>query len=82
VIVHRAAHGVSCAVHDSGPGIPAQHLPHLTQRFYRGRTDIDGSGLGLALVAEVLRRHQAQLKIESRTNDHTGTRVQFVLPLA
>ncbi len=82
VIVHRAANGVSCAVHDNGPGIPAQHLPHLTQRLYRGRTDVDGSGLGLALVAEVLRRHQAQLKIESRTNDHTGTRVQFVLPLA
>jgi two-component system phosphate regulon sensor histidine kinase PhoR len=83
VIVHRVANGVSCAVHDSGPGIPAQHLPHLTQRLYRGRTDVDGSGLGLALVAEVLRRHQAQLKIESRsTGDLTGTRVQFVLPLA
>jgi len=86
VIVHRVANGVSCAVHDSGPGIPAQHLPHLTQRLYRGRTDVDGSGLGLALVAEVLRRHQAQLKIESRTGtpagDRTGTRVQFVLPLA
>jgi len=83
VIVHRAANGVSCAVHDSGPGIPAKHLPHLTQRLYRGRPDVDGSGLGLALVAEVLRRHQAQLKIESRsTGDHTGTRVQFVLPLA
>jgi two-component system phosphate regulon sensor histidine kinase PhoR len=86
VIVHRAANGVSCAVHDSGPGIPAQQLPHLTQRLYRGRTDVDGSGLGLALVDEVLRRHHAQLKIESRTGtpagDHTGTRVQFVLPLA
>ncbi|CAG0927722.1 two-component system, OmpR family, phosphate regulon sensor histidine kinase PhoR [Thermoflexales bacterium] len=83
VILHRAANGVSCAVHDSGPGIPAQHLPHLTQRLYRGRTDVEGSGLGLSIVEEVLRRHQAQLKIESRsTGDHTGTRVQFVLPLA
>ncbi len=83
VILHRVAHGVSCAVHDSGPGIPEQHLPHLTQRLYRGRTDVEGSGLGLAIVAEVLRQHQTQLKIESRaTGDHTGTRVQFVLPLA
>lgn len=83
VILHRAANGVSCAVHDSGPGIPAQHLPHLTQRLYRGRTDVEGSGLGLAIVEEVLRRHQAQLKIESRSEgDHTSTRVQFVLPLA
>jgi signal transduction histidine kinase len=83
LIVQRAANGVSCAVHDSGPGIPAQHLPHVTQRLYRGRTDVDGSGLGLALAAEVLRRHQAQLEIEScSTGEHTGTRVQFVLPLA
>ena len=83
VILQRAANGVSCAVCDSGPGISEQHLPHLTQRLYRGRTDVDGSGLGLAIVDEVLRRHQAQLKIESRSaGDHTGTRVQFVLPLA
>ncbi|HSD83125.1 MAG TPA: ATP-binding protein [Anaerolineae bacterium] len=86
VILHRVTNGVSCAVHDSGPGIPAQHLPHLTQRLYRGRTDVEGSGLGLAIVEEVLRRHQAQLKIESRTDtpagERTGTRIQFVLPPA
>ena len=57
------------AVTDSGPGIAAEHLPRLTERFYRvdpGRArDKGGSGLGLAIVRHVLQRHGAELKIES-----------------
>jgi two-component system phosphate regulon sensor histidine kinase PhoR len=57
------------AVTDTGPGISPEHLPRLTERFYRvdpGRArDTGGSGLGLAIVRHVLQRHGAELKIES-----------------
>jgi two-component system phosphate regulon sensor histidine kinase PhoR len=57
------------AVADTGPGIPAEHLPRLTERFYRvdaGRArDTGGSGLGLAIVRHVLQRHGGELAITS-----------------
>jgi two-component system phosphate regulon sensor histidine kinase PhoR len=57
------------SVTDSGPGIAAEHLPRLTERFYRvdpGRArDTGGSGLGLAIVRHVLQRHGGELKIDS-----------------
>ena len=57
------------AVTDTGPGVAAEHLPRLTERFYRvdpGRArDKGGSGLGLAIVRHVLQKHGGELKIES-----------------
>lgn len=57
------------AVTDTGPGIPEEHLPRLTERFYRvdaGRSRATGgSGLGLAIVKHVLQRHGASLEIRS-----------------
>lgn len=73
---------IMCAVCDTGPGIPAEHLPHITRRFYRATNEVEGSGLGLALVEEVLRRHHSRLEIESYTEgDETGTCVRFALPV-
>jgi two-component system phosphate regulon sensor histidine kinase PhoR len=74
---------VLCIVRDSGPGIPAQHLPHITKRFYRGVPEGGGgSGLGLALVKEILQHHQSELSIESQTQgEQTGTCVRFELPI-
>jgi len=80
VILRRAEGGVLCAIQDTGPGIPAEHLPHVTRRFYRvAKQEVEGSGLGLALVEEILRRHGSRLEISSQTEGETGTCVQFVL---
>jgi two-component system phosphate regulon sensor histidine kinase PhoR len=57
------------AVRDTGEGIAPQHIPHLTERFYRIDTarsrDTGGTGLGLSIVKHILLRHDAHLKIES-----------------
>ena len=81
VSLQRREEGVECVVRDTGPGIPAEHLPHVTRRFYRAAPQrIEGSGLGLTLVKEILRRHQSHPEIESSTEgEETGTCVRFVL---
>ena len=78
------AHATSAkfSVTDTGIGIPAQHLPRLTERFYRvdrGRSrESGGTGLGLAIVKHVLTRHQARLEIESTVG--VGSRFSAVFP--
>lgn len=65
----REGDGAVLAVEDSGVGIPAAHLPRLTERFYRVSTsrsrESGGTGLGLAIVKHVLGLHQARLEIRS-----------------
>lgn len=56
-------------VKDSGEGIASEHIPHLTDRFYRVDTARSrasgGTGLGLSIVKHVLLRHDAELRIDS-----------------
>ncbi len=65
--------GVTVSVADDGAGIPREHLPRLTERFYRvdtGRSRaVGGTGLGLAIVKHILNRHRGQLAIESREGE-------------
>lgn len=84
ISLRRDPQGVRCSVCDTGPGIPAQHVPYVTRRFYRAAPpEQAGSGLGLAMVEEILRRHGSALQIESRTEGQaTGTCMSFVLSAA
>lgn len=63
------ATGASFAVNDSGPGIAAEHLPRLTERFYRvdrsRSRETGGTGLGLAITKHVMQRHGGELSIDS-----------------
>lgn len=64
-----AREGVTFTIRDDGPGIAREHLPRLTERFYRvdkarGRGS-GNTGLGLAIVKHILARHRGQLTIES-----------------
>jgi two-component system phosphate regulon sensor histidine kinase PhoR len=66
----RVGSGVALTVRDTGIGIAAEHLPRLTERFYRvdrARARAKGgSGLGLSIVKHALQRHGGRLEIESR----------------
>ena len=73
---------VRVVVRDRGPGIARQHLPRVTERFFRvdpGRSrQLGGTGLGLAIVKHILRRHRGHLLIESELGQ--GTTITVHLP--
>jgi two-component system phosphate regulon sensor histidine kinase PhoR len=70
-------------VRDFGPGISAEHLPRLTERFYRvdvGESRAQGgTGLGLALVKHILNRHQGRLAIESKPGEGAAFTTRLLL---
>jgi signal transduction histidine kinase len=75
-------HQAIVRVSDTGIGIPADELPHVTQRFFRSRRSagtVSGSGIGMAIVAELVRAHHGRLTISSE--EGRGTQVTFMLPL-
>lgn len=76
------AGGLHLEVQDNGEGIAPQHIPRLTERFYRvdrGRQrESGGTGLGLAIVKHVVGRHQGRLEIDSRPGE--GSTFSCVFP--
>lgn len=79
--------GKPCAaflVQDTGIGISAEHIPRLTERFYRvdrsRSRESGGTGLGLAIVKHVVQRHDGELDIQSRPN--AGSTFTILMPLA
>ncbi|MFN3302463.1 MAG: phosphate regulon sensor histidine kinase PhoR [Roseateles sp.] len=69
---------------DDGPGIAREHIPRLTERFYRvdgsRSRDTGGTGLGLSIVKHVMQRHGGELLIQSELGK--GSRFRLVLPAA
>jgi signal transduction histidine kinase len=69
-------------VTDTGPGIPADVLPHIFERFYRGnnRSMMGGTGLGLAIAARIARSHGGAIDVASK--EGKGSKFTVTLPLA
>jgi two-component system phosphate regulon sensor histidine kinase PhoR len=72
------------SVRDHGPGVAPEHIPRLTERFYRvdaGKSRAKGgTGLGLAIVKHIVLRHRGRLAIDSRLGE--GSVFRVYLPLA
>ena len=76
--------GLCVSVQNWGPPIPSEHLPRLTERFYRVEKSrsrgLGGTGLGLAIVKHIVNRHRGTLSIESSAE--TGTTFSVILPIS
>ncbi|WP_210010588.1 phosphate regulon sensor histidine kinase PhoR [Neorhizobium galegae] len=76
-----ASDPVEVTVVDQGPGIPAEHVPRLTERFYRvsvaDSRSKKGTGLGLAIVKHILTRHRARLIVKSEVGKGSQFTVRF-----
>lgn len=72
------------SVVDHGPGVDPEHVPRMTERFYRIDAETSrkkkGTGLGLAIVKHIVQRHRGQIAIRSRARDGEGLRVEILLP--
>ncbi|SFP48351.1 sensor histidine kinase [Sphingomonas rubra] len=84
VAAERRGSAVRLTVTDRGEGIAPEHLPRLTERFYRvdaGRSrTLGGTGLGLAICKHIVERHRARMEVQSVPS--TGTTVAVTLPAA
>ncbi|HWQ47015.1 MAG TPA: GAF domain-containing sensor histidine kinase [Longilinea sp.] len=69
-------------VTDKGPGIPANYLPHLFERFFRNPESLakHGSGLGLFICKQIIQNHSGEIKVESVVGE--GTSFTILLPIA
>ena len=72
---------MAISVSDHGPGIPREHLPRVTERFYRvdaaRSRESGGTGLGLAIVKHIVERHRGTLDIKSTVGIGTTVTVRF-----
>ncbi|MFD2170042.1 sensor histidine kinase [Tumebacillus lipolyticus] len=77
-----SASQVLVSVVDNGPGIPAEDLPYIWERFYRGdksrNRTLGGTGIGLSIVKRIVEAHHGQVQVTSELG--VGTTVSFVLP--
>jgi signal transduction histidine kinase len=80
---HDGQAGVAVHVHNTGAAIPADDLPHLFERFFRGRTGLDsgeaGTGLGLSICREIIEQHGGSISVNSSEPD--GTMFTVWLPI-
>jgi two-component system phosphate regulon sensor histidine kinase PhoR len=83
IVLEPREREIQVYVRDNGPGIPAEDLPHLFERFYRvdkGRSrEKGGTGLGLSIVKHIVQLHGGRVWAESKVGE--GTAFFFTLPL-
>ena len=84
ITASRNGRWITLSVADHGPGIPREHLPRVTERFYRvdaaRSRESGGTGLGLAIVKHIVERHKGSLDVRSTIG--VGTTVTVRLPAA
>lgn len=80
--IEENTRSVTVAVSDTGPGIPAEDIPHIFDRYFQSDQDeetrADSSGLGLAIVKRILDLHDSTINVVARAE--AGTRFEFDLP--
>ncbi|WP_297113015.1 ATP-binding protein [uncultured Devosia sp.] len=80
--IDRAGLKHMVSVIDHGPGVEPEHVPRMTERFYRIDAEASrkkkGTGLGLAIVKHIIQRHRGQMSIKSKPGE--GLRVDVLLP--
>jgi two-component system phosphate regulon sensor histidine kinase PhoR len=84
VLAESDAEGLRIAVSDTGIGVAPEHVPRLTERFYRvdksRSRETGGTGLGLAIVKHVVLRHQGRLDVQSVPGE--GSTFSILLPVS
>jgi len=73
---------IRICVADTGPGISAEELPHIFQRFFSGKTssrEVRGAGLGLAIAKHFVELHGGRIWVESTSGE--GSRFYFTIPV-
>jgi signal transduction histidine kinase len=83
VAFRHAGQRAVLTVSDNGPGIPASHLPHIFDRFFRidpSRSEQDGTGLGLAIAKRIAETHGAHIAAHSQVG--IGSTFEVTFPLA
>ena len=79
VSVAQQGEYVKIAVRDHGPGIAREDMPHVKERFYKGRGKERGSGIGLAVCDEIVTRHSGKLTVDNAPGG--GALVTVLLPV-
>ncbi|SEB20425.1 sensor histidine kinase [Variovorax sp. YR216] len=80
VRLRRLGDEVELSVEDNGPGIPAEAIERVFERFYRVSQNTEGTGLGLAIVREIARAFGAAVSLTSNEDSRTGLRATVVFP--
>jgi two-component system OmpR family sensor kinase len=77
ISARNAENTVTVTISDTGPGIPPEQLPYVFERYYQAGGLRTGFGLGLAIVREIVTRHQGEIKVRSEPGEGT----QFIINL-
>lgn len=79
IILERNEKYVTIYFIDNGKGISEKDLPHIKEKFYKADNTVRGTGIGLAVADEIIKKHNGNLNIQSKIDE--GTVVEIVLPI-